>query len=134
MAAGSDGKQQAQPSGAPPNAHCRNSSSRRGLPSLLLPLFPPLLLIRDDDRRTRKIWRRSSGMARSSTRFRVHRPYSPLTRSVKLTFHTQHTERRICDRVARHERNNSVVITEARTIGTRTTANETVIFLGNRAS
>lgn len=43
MAAGGDGKQQAQPPGAPPKAHCRSSSCRRRLPSLLplLLLLPP---------------------------------------------------------------------------------------------
>ncbi|KYN00108.1 39S ribosomal protein L50, mitochondrial [Cyphomyrmex costatus] len=88
MAAGGDGKQQAQPPGAPPNAHCRSSSCRRRLPSLLLVLPPPplpvlLLLLTPRRRRRRrqrawKRWRRSSGMARLPARLKVqHRLSSP---------------------------------------------------------
>ncbi|KAG5312391.1 RM50 protein, partial [Acromyrmex insinuator] len=103
MAAGGDGKQQAQPPGAPPNAHCRSSSCRRRLPSLLLlvllllppPPPPPVLLLlpllllltprRRRRRRQRawKRWRRSSGMARLPARLKVHRLSSPPARFLR---------------------------------------------------
>lgn len=108
MAAGGDGKQQAQPPGAPPKAHCRSSSCRRRLPSLLLPLLPPPLLSlaltprrRRRRRRAWKRWRRSSGMARLPTLLEVPRLYSPRTRSVELNSLGTHVHARAYTYVTR---------------------------------